>query len=639
MENNQNIPKHWEVKKLGEVCTYSKGKKPKVLSTETGDTINIPYINIKAFEKGIFDEYTDGEKCNLCEDGDLLMVWDGARAGFTGKAKRGAVGSTLMKIEPKDGVLKNYLFYFLLSLYKKLNTNPRGVGIPHVEPSLLWNSGLIIPPPPEQKSIVSKIEELFSELDNSVAQLKLAQQQLKTYRQSVLKAAFEGKLTQEWRKSAPLSGRRGAKGEADEQDLLIAAEPEVEYQTKNKLPERWRWVKLGDVIEKPKYGTSKKCRADEKGIGVLRIPNIVNGRVNQSDLKFAEFEKDEIETYSLKEGDILTIRSNGSVDIVGQCALVTKKDEQFLYAGYLIRLRPIFGIANPKFLLNVLSSHDLRVQIEETARSTSGVNNINSEELRNLKIVLPSVLEQTQIVSEIESRLSVADNLEQTINQSLQQAEALRQSILKQAFEGRLVSTIKTKEAKLIPFERKVLAAHIIYLLNDQPHFGLTKFQKTLFVAEHHAEIEYPTYYDKEVAGPYDSFFTHRFREEMIDEDWFAEETKFLATHFIPGENVGSIIKDYAKCFREKGSKITHVLKLFKDKTLHESELIATLYASWNNRIIKTKEINEELLVQDLYKWSEEKKKYRKEEILSTYHWMIDVGLVPTGFGKYIDKK
>jgi len=177
---------------LGKICDYSKGKKPKVLTKEYSEKTPFPYINIKAFEYGVFDEYTDGDKCNLCENGDLLMVWDGARAGFIGKAKKGAVGSTLMKIEAKKGIEKDYLFYFLLSLYKKINTNPRGVGIPHVEPSLLWTSELIIRSIPEQRAIVQKIENYFELLDKGIADLKTAQEQLKVYRQAVLKKAFEG---------------------------------------------------------------------------------------------------------------------------------------------------------------------------------------------------------------------------------------------------------------------------------------------------------------------------------------------------------------------------------------------------------------------------------------------------------------
>ena len=106
----------WTECTLSEVVSYSKGKKPKKLSITIQNGIEIPYINIKAFEKGIYTEYTDGQKCNLCEDGDLLMVWDGARAGLTGKAKKGAVGSTLMKIEPIGNLInKEFLFYFLQS--------------------------------------------------------------------------------------------------------------------------------------------------------------------------------------------------------------------------------------------------------------------------------------------------------------------------------------------------------------------------------------------------------------------------------------------------------------------------------------------------------------------------------------------
>ena len=196
---------------------------------------------------------------------------------------------------------------------------------------------------------------------------------------------------------------------------------------------------MGKVIEKPKYGTSKKCDYTIKGIGVLRIPNIVQGIVDSADLKFAKFDEKEIETYSLKEGDILTIRSNGSVDLVGKCALVSKKDEGYLFAGYLIRLRPIMNKVNPKYLINILTSIDLRNQIENKAKSTSGVNNINSEELSTLKIQLPPINEQHLIVQEIESRLSVADRMEQSIHESLQKAEALKQSILKKAFSGELV--------------------------------------------------------------------------------------------------------------------------------------------------------------------------------------------------------
>ena len=445
-QNNNQLPKDWKWVKLGEYVISVKGKKPKRVSKIKTKECSIPYVNIKAFEKNIIDEYTDGVGCALCEDGDFLMVWDGSRSGYVGKAIKGALGSTLVKLNFPD-IENNYAYYFLQSKFIEINTRAKGVGIPHVDPNILWNYDLLIPPKLTQLAIVSKIEELFSEIEKGMESLFTAQQQLKTYRQSVLKWAFEGKLT---------NGLNYDSNDLHEDyDLNIAAEPDAEYKTKKdqanqnnhinhssdkgELPKGWKLVKLGDVIEKPKYGTSKKCDYKINGIGVLRIPNIVKGIVDSKDLKFAKFDEKEIESYSLKEGDILTIRSNGSVDIVGKCALITKTDEQFLYAGYLIRLRPLKKLILPKYLINILSSIDLRNQIERKAKSTSGVNNINSEEIAGLIISFPSIAEQHRVVQEIESRLSVADKMEESITQRLQQAEALRQSILKKAFEGRLI--------------------------------------------------------------------------------------------------------------------------------------------------------------------------------------------------------
>ena len=265
-------------------------------------------------------------------------------------------------------------------------------------------------PLPEQRAIVAKMEELFSDLDKGIDDLTKAKDQLVIYRQAVLKKALEGGFSEK------------------------SIKPKI--------------IKLGSVIDKPKYGTSKKCSLDPSGIAVLRIPNIGFGIINTDELKYASFDENEISALSLREGDILTIRSNGSVDLVGKCAIITKKDLDYLYAGYLIRLRPDLEKIESKFLFHCLCSHNLRIQIESKAKSTSGVNNINSGELESLEIPFFPLQEQYHIVKEIESRLSVCDKVEQSINESLQKAKALRQSILKKAFEGNLLTTVEIERCK-----------------------------------------------------------------------------------------------------------------------------------------------------------------------------------------------
>ena len=335
---------------------------------------------------------------------------------------------------------------------------------------------ILIPPPLEQRRIVAKIEELFSELDRGIESLKTARAQLKIYRQAVLKHAFEGKLTAQWRKEnkdklekpeqllARIEQERETQYEWQFEEWKAAVKTWEESGGAGKRPARpaklkelsqlslaeteilpslrsgWSYLRLGLVINEPKYGTSKKCDYNYKGTGVLRIPNVVRGVVDASDLKGAHFEEDEKHTYALRNGDILVIRSNGSISIVGKCAIISKAEEQYLYAGYLIRLRSNPVALLPDYLAALLSSHLLRTQIEHKAKSTSGVNNINSGEIQSLIVPLCSLSEQEVVIEQLSASLSSIDAIEAEIDNQLLKADAFRQSVLKKAFAGRLVA-------------------------------------------------------------------------------------------------------------------------------------------------------------------------------------------------------
>jgi type I restriction enzyme, S subunit len=198
------------------------------------------------------------------------------------------------------------------------------------------------------------------------------------------------------------------------------------------------------------------------------------------------------------------------------------------------------------------------------------------------------------------------------------------------------IETIK-QTAKVIPIERKVLAGKIIHLLNDDRYFGLTKFQKILYLVENYTQVSYDTNFIQERAGPYDKAFTTAFRKEMQEQEWFMEEQSGSITKFITDSKVGSLIKDFAKYFRSNGAKISFVLLQLKDKSTHDAELIATLYAVWNNRLIAKKPIKIELLIEDFFNWSAKKKEeFHEGEIKEMFYWMKDINLVPSGFGKVI---
>ena len=369
---------------LGTILHMDKGKKPQKQQEKYKEGY-LPYVDIQAFEEGIIKSYADPQKCLLCEDGDLLIVCDGSRSGLTGRAIKGVVGSTLSKISA-DGLCTEYLQYFIQSKYTLLNTRKKGTGTPHLNAELLKKSKLVIPTQTEQERIVSKIEELFSKLDASVAELKTAKEKLKVYRQAVLKEAFR------------------------------CAESFVPFGNITD-------ARLGKMLDKEKNtGTPQRY---------LRNINVRWFNFDLSDLLEMRIGLDEIKKYSIQYGD-LVICEGGEP---GRCA-VWEEQEPIFYQKALHRVRFTDG-SNPKFYMYYLWFAAQTGQLKRFFTGT-GIKHLTGQSL--VKVPVPSADKNTQdhAVSEIEFRLSVCDSIEQTVDTSLQKAEALRQSILKQAFEGRL---------------------------------------------------------------------------------------------------------------------------------------------------------------------------------------------------------
>ena len=380
---------------LGELLYYEQPTPYIVESTDYNDAYETPVLTAgKSFILG----YTD-EKEGIYDQLPVIIFDDFTTASQYVNFKFKVKSSAMKILTPvTELVLPKYIYYRIQIIQFDHSTHKR-----------YWiqqysKIRVSIPPIPEQECIVARIEELFSQLDAGVETLKKTKAQLAVYRQAVLKEAFEGRLT--------------------------ASGPE-------------KIVRLGDYIETPRYGTSKKCSYDDgrDRTAVYRIPNIEhkNGRISHDDIKYAQFTESELDGIRLQQGDILIIRSNGSVSLVGRAAMVCDADITGTFAGYLMRLR----ISEPetllpKFLLLFLQSHQARIYIENKAKSTSGVHNINSTEISDLQMPLYDPDTQYAIIEAIESRLSVCDSIEQTVDTALQQAEAMRQSILKDVFEGRL---------------------------------------------------------------------------------------------------------------------------------------------------------------------------------------------------------
>ena len=322
-----------------------------------------------------------------------------------------------------------------------------------------------------QRRIVSRIEELFSELDMGVENLKKARRQLAVYRQSVLQHAFEGKLTVQWRAEnkdkletreqlqARIKRERAASHEVQLNAWKAAVKtweesgecgkrprrPKKLSQATDlpkdvtaklpRLPEEWTWEKLGWMTCGVEYGTAEKSSTTGK-VPVLRMGNIQNAKIAWGDLAYTS-DENEIAEYLLHDGDVLFNRTN-SPELVGKTAIY-KSGRPAVFAGYLIRVNHICTVVDGRYLNRFLNSYVARQHGNNV--KTDGVNqsNINGAKLCNYPFPYCSIEEQREIASVLEKAFSLLDETEVNITQELERADALRQSILKRAFSGQLV--------------------------------------------------------------------------------------------------------------------------------------------------------------------------------------------------------
>ena len=403
---------------------------------------------------------------------------------------------------PAQGVFNEYIYYYFKSAKQLAESKATGTTFKEISGAAFSKLPVPLPPTNEQHRIVAKIEELFSELDKGIENLKTAQAQLKVYRQALLKHAFEGKLTAQWRaerhaKQSVAPAKAGAQPLNDmdsrptpSRGLALRGNDEVEggndkplesadtllkriqqeraqrYQQQladweasgkqgskpkppkslppltaeelaelPELPEGWGWFLMGDVCLESILG---KMLDKEKNKGelkpYLRNINVRWGKFALDNLLEMRFEESEYVRFGLKDGD-LVICEGGEP---GRCAVWRKElgqDMQIQKALHRVRFTDSMNSSFVQMYFELCASNR---RLEKMFTGTT-IKHLTGEKLARMAVPICSINEQARILLALESKFSEADQLDQTITTALQQAEALRQSILKKAFSGRLV--------------------------------------------------------------------------------------------------------------------------------------------------------------------------------------------------------
>jgi type I restriction enzyme S subunit len=426
------LPLGWTVTTLDQVATWGSGGTPSRRNPEYygGD---IPWVKtgelgqrlLQRTEETITELGLKNSSAKIFPTGSVAIAMYGATIGKTSVLGIDAATNQAcaVGIPCEELTTKEYVFHYLCSQKDAFIEAGKGGAQPNISQAIIKEWKIPLAPFNEQKRIADKLDAVLARVDACREHLNRAPAILQRFLQAVLAAATSGRLTEEWRE-----------------------------ETKSSV--EWRHTSVGSILTDIRYGTAKKCLYEPKKTPVLRIPNILNGRVNHDDMKYAKFEKGEVRKLALAAGDILMIRSNGSLGLVGRTALVTEREEGFLYAGYLIRLRVNQAFARPAYVSIFLTSPGSRSAIESVARSTSGVNNINTEEIKALAISLPGVEEQDEIVRRVEALFAYADRLEARYTATRAQVERLTPALLAKAFRGELVSQDPNDEPASVLLER-----------------------------------------------------------------------------------------------------------------------------------------------------------------------------------------
>lgn len=446
----------------------------------------IPIIRIQNIDRNKFIDkninYVTEEKAEFLsrhsfQSGDIIITKLGTPVGkacFVPKIfERGIIVADLIRVRiDNDNINEKFLVYQINSsfLIKQFEKYTKGTTRPRINLSIVRELKFNLPPIKEQQRIVSVMEELFSDLDNGVANLKLAQNQLKIYRQALLKHAFEGKLTEKWRKdnnpepaekllesikkerkkhyelelsdwkeAIRLWQENGKTGKKPKKPTRLLEIKSLTREEISKCPEvptyDWKWVKLGNITNKITDGEHFRPQTQNDGVYFISAKDVLKSGVSfENPLYISEETATKSrERCDPEKGDILIVSRGATVG--RSCYIDT--EQIFCLLGSVILIKPVKYIKG-KFLNYFISSTYCQQLLIGMSGATAQ-QAIYLRDIQHIPIPLMSNEEQEALISNLENKFSIIDNLEQAINSGLLKSEVLRYSILNKAFEGTLV--------------------------------------------------------------------------------------------------------------------------------------------------------------------------------------------------------
>ncbi|OOQ44571.1 hypothetical protein AO361_15805 [Pseudomonas fluorescens] len=444
-------------------------------------TDGFPLIRIRDVLSGETSTFYTGEydQVFVVKPGELLVGMDGDfNSAFWGK-KPAILNQRVCKITPIEELYsKSFLAFLLPGYLSAINANTSSVTVKHLSSRTIGEIELPLPPREEQTRIVAKLEELLTDLDVGVAELKTAQKKLVQYRKALLKAAINGSLTAEWRQKNPVheSGEqllqrilieRRARWEAKQLARFAEQDksPSKDWQDKysepaqpdttdlSVLPNGWVWAKVaqaGNVQlgrqRAPQFHTGSNM------VPYLRVANVFEDRIDISDVMEMHFSETEEQVFKLEFNDIL-LNEGQSLELIGRPAIYRGELPRACFTNTLVRFRAEDGVI-PEFALALFLHYMHSGRFRKIATITTNIAHLGAGRFSEVEFPLPSTSEQVEIVKQLSDQLANLREQQSAVSHALKQSAAQRHNILKSAFSGQLVPQDRSDEPATVLLER-----------------------------------------------------------------------------------------------------------------------------------------------------------------------------------------
>ncbi|WP_350283550.1 restriction endonuclease subunit S [Nitrosomonas sp.] len=556
--------------------------------------------------------------------------------------------------------------------------------------STVINHLIPLPPLAEQKRIVAKIDELMARCDE-LEKLRTSQQEARLtvhataikqllniaepdqhqraqaflaehfselyavkenvaeLRKTILQLAVMGKLVPQNSDEQPASELL-KEIEAEKQRLVKEGKIKKPKPTPSiaqagepfPVPDNWRWVRIAELAESVDYGTSQKTCDDSSLVPVYRMGNISNGRLINEGFKYISPKIDELPRLFLQPNDILFNRTN-SYELVGKSALYTGHTEKATFASYLIRIRLFDALLSPVFISLAMNAPYFRsTQIEPEIVQQCGQANFNGTKLSLCVVPLPPLAEQHRIVTRIDQLMALCDSLEQQINATTDKQTELLSNLIRAQSQGNTAkephqASLSTAQVIDLATYRANIGCYAFSKLANTQYFGRTAAAKVMYLAQAHIGLDLDLKPEREAAGPLD-IWIYDFEQQGQGKRWFEVNEKTLANGRKKTEYrcLSALSEPVAKAevLMTPGQKteFDRLIYALADKKTEEVEIIATLFAVWNDFLIDGVQPTDAQIISDVREnWHERKARFTPTELGRWLDWLRKENVIPRG--------